>query len=574
LIDSKVMSAFRLRPALAGSVAVSCVCAFAQSKAPDPRAVSVHPFAGKQGSSFAITVRGNGIAKATSVLQAPPVMSMIIEGVEVEPPNESNPRNRTPTDLVRLRVQAAAEVKPGRYHFRLVTPHGISNALAIHITPNSVEAEPAGLHETPETAVPVARVPALFTGRIFRRGESDFYAFDASAGETLTFEALSGLPSIGAPGGNANGFDPALTIWERSESWFDPKRLQRLAFNDEPLWVIGQLTNAHLVHTFRKSGRYYLRIEAFSGQGGPDYSYQLKILPGAVPPEKVAERESWEERSFTRALSGDRLNDLAVRGGKTRNQKSVETYRSASFQLPGTLEGTIAQPGEKHRASFHLDGPQDIAIEVETPGTAPPLFNPLVRLLNAEGEEVATSLFVGRGACSGAMSKSIQAKTIVPLRDPGDYTVEILEATADLAAPDFRYRIMIRPQMPHVGQVRIDEDHINITPGDARIVRVSFDREENFRGAVVVTAESLPVGIQALAGADFEPDNDPPLTKTKRERYTPRTERSVVVFSASADARATGQPHIAELAVRPIMDGKPGQVIYSKKIPIMVVSKQ
>ena len=32
------------------------------------------------------------------------------------------------------------------------------------------------------------------------------------------------------------------------------------------------------------------------------------------------------------------------------------------FKIPGTLEGTLAQPGETHRARFHLDKPADIAI--------------------------------------------------------------------------------------------------------------------------------------------------------------------------------------------------------------------
>jgi hypothetical protein len=207
----------------------------------------------------------------------------------------------------------------------------------------------------------------VFNGRIGRRGESDFYAFDVKAGQTLTFEAISGLSSIGAAGGNAVGFDPSISIFEPSGSWFDPKRINRVAFNDEPLWVIGRLTDAYLVHKFEKAGRYLLRIEAFSGQGGPDYSYQLKILSGEAPQDQPHAAESWEERGFPRRLSANRLNQLAERGGKPADQKSIETYRGPVFKIPGTLEGVVAQAGEAHRASFHLDSPRDIAIEIETP---------------------------------------------------------------------------------------------------------------------------------------------------------------------------------------------------------------
>ncbi|HZT28917.1 MAG TPA: hypothetical protein VFA33_03470 [Bryobacteraceae bacterium] len=546
----------------------------------DPSAVSVHPFSGARGSTFAVTVRGHNLRGADAVFLEQAPLQVRIEGCEAEPPEETGAKSKTPFDLVHLRVTAAADAPPGRYLFRLVTPRGVSNALPLYVSDLPVSAEPAGSHETPDTAVPVEKLPAAITGRIERRGETDYYAFQAPAGETLTFEALSGLPSTGAPGGNAVGFDPALSIYEPSGSWFDPSRVNRIAFNDEPLWVIGGQTDAYLTHRFEKGGRYLLRVEAFSGQGGPDYSYCVRILPGKVPESTLPAEEGWTERAFPRALSTNRLNELAARGGLPQNRLSIETYRAAAvaakeapfFKLPGTLEGGLRQPGETHRARFHLDRPEDIAIEVETPATAPPLFNPVVRLLDGAGAEVATNVFAGRGACNGELSKSLAAKTTVPLRDPGDYTLEIRDVTADLADAGFRYRVQVRPQIPHVGQVRIEADHVNLEPGAAKTIRVTFDREEDYRGAVAVAAESLPPGVQALSGADFEPDKDPPRFPGKRERYTPRTERAVLIFTVASDAAPSG-PHLARLVVRPVTDGKPGAVVASKEIPVMVIAK-
>jgi len=129
----------------------------------------------------------------------------------------------------------------------------------------------------------------------------------------------------------------------------------------------------------------------------------------------------------------------------------------------------------------------------------------------------------------------------------------------------------VRPQIPHVGQVKIDADHLNIAPGEAKTIRVTFDREEDYRDAIAVNVESLPPGVQASAGADFEPDKDPPRYPGKRERYTPRTEHMVLVFSASAEAAATKEPQLARLVVRPIAGGKAGDVIASKQVPVMVV---
>ena len=560
----------------------------------EPRAVSVHPFVGQRGMAFTAVVRGNGLRGASSVFLQDTSLSIAIEAAEAEPPAESGGRSKTPFDRVRLRVEVARDARPGRYPFRIVTPHGISNALMLDVSEHPVVAEPDGSHDAPGTAIAVAKIPAVYTGRIARRGETDYYAFEAKAGETMTFEAISGLPSIGGPGGNAQGFDPKLQVFEQAGSWFDPKRWNRIAANDEPLWVIGRLTDAHLAHRFPRSGRYLVRIEAFSGQGGPDYGYQLRIVPGDAQRNSPASTASWEERSYSRQLSADRLAQLAIRGGKSGNEKPIPSHLIAPdaatapvagpaaaplsgsplVSIPATLEGTISRAGEARRARFRVDSPVDIAIEVETPAAAPPLFNPIVRLLDTAGTEVATNILAGRGACTGALTKSQQVKTLVPLRDAGEYTIEVRDATSDLGGEDFCFRVQIRPQVPHVGNVRIDEDRLNLAPGEAKTVRVAFDREEDFRGAVAVSAESLPAGVSVVAGADYEPEKDSPPARANRERYVPRNERAVVVFTASPDAPPTRAPQVVRLVVRPVVDGKTGAILATREIPVVVIAEQ
>ena len=316
--------------------------------------------------------------------------------------------------------------------------------------------------------------------------------------------------------------------------------------------------------------------EAFAGQGGPDYSYELKVAPGELPQDRASGGGS-NERDWTRRLDATRLSQLDKRGGKDRKEPAIETYRAgqepAVFKIPGTLEGALAHPGETHRARFHLDKPGDIAFEIETPAAAPPYFNPIFRLLNNAGEEVASNVLAGKGACSGAMNKSMQPKTVLPLRDTGDYTIEIREATADLAGADFQYRLQVRPRTPHVGQVKFDTDAMNLGQGQAKTIKVAFDREEDYQGGVIVTAESLPTGVSAVAGADFEPEKDRPPAIGKRDRYTPRTDRVVLVLTASADAPVSTGPQDIRLVARPLVDGKPGDVLSSKTIPLMVLPK-
>jgi hypothetical protein len=311
-----------------------CLPAVPQSPAPsqvDPRAISIHPFTGQPGPAFIATLRGSGLQGAAAALVGAAPFNITVDRVEPEPPSGVAGRNKTPMDLVTLRVQVSADAKPGRYPIRLITRNGISNALPLHIVEHPVTLEPAGSHETEDSAIPVPDMPTVFAGRLSRRGEADYYSFRAQAGQTLTFEVISGLPQIASAGSAATvpNFDPSLSIYHSEGSWFDPKRLKRIAYNDEPVWVFGRPTDAHLVHRFTNSGTYLLRVEAFAGQGGPDYSYQLKIASGNLPQDLATVPADWQERVWTRRLAANRLNQLSERGGKPQDRKSIETYRAA-----------------------------------------------------------------------------------------------------------------------------------------------------------------------------------------------------------------------------------------------------
>src|SRR5437764_12359885 len=92
-------------------VAVVCSLPAGAQPRPEPRAISIHPFAGQRGTTFTVTVRGSGLegASTASIGNAP--FAVTVEGVEKEPPAEG--RNRSTMDLVKLRVEAWQDAKPG-----------------------------------------------------------------------------------------------------------------------------------------------------------------------------------------------------------------------------------------------------------------------------------------------------------------------------------------------------------------------------------------------------------------------------------------------------------------------------
>src|SRR3954471_7185073 len=244
--------------------AAALVCLAAKMQpSEDPRAISIHPFTGQQGSSFVATVRGSSLGEVSAVSVGKAPFTVTVEGTEPEPP--SPVPSKVVVKRVKLRVQVAPDAKPGRYPIRLITSNGVSNALPLHVVDQPVVPEPPGTHETRDSAVPISKLPAVYAGRLEQRGEADYYSFHADQGQTLTFDAVSGFPQTAATGSAATipNFDPAITIYEPAGSWFDPKRLNRIAYNDEPVWVFGKPTDAYLVHRFAKAGEYVLRVEAF-----------------------------------------------------------------------------------------------------------------------------------------------------------------------------------------------------------------------------------------------------------------------------------------------------------------------
>src|SRR5262249_38983616 len=125
---------------------------------------------------------------------------------------------------VTLQLSLTSDAATGIHFIRLITPSGISNA-----SPFVVYEEPviAVTDLAPSPLAPQARwlpsLPLVVSGTVSRGGQADYFAFQAKPGEQIFLEVLS-----------AEKFDPQISLYEPGGSWFDPRALKRLAFNDEP----------------------------------------------------------------------------------------------------------------------------------------------------------------------------------------------------------------------------------------------------------------------------------------------------------------------------------------------------
>src|SRR5437016_3923650 len=282
-------------------LALSGVCAEPKGKHTppmEPKISSIYPAGGQRGTAFDAEVRGSNMAGARCVIfEGSGVAAQVLSGGEV----------------LRLKITVGPDASTGSHQFRIVTDRGVSNKISL-----AVSADPV-LPES-ETKGMIRQFAVIINGRLAQPGASDSYWIEASAGETMTFEATS----------FGDAFDPSVILSEPSGSWFDPKRLNPIASNDEPLYFPGLSTNARLVERFAKSGRYCVQVQGFSGQGSPDAVYQLRIVRGVTEAPSLHPDISaaWEERQFTRSLSKDRLDELARRGGTAPVAKAIETFHT------------------------------------------------------------------------------------------------------------------------------------------------------------------------------------------------------------------------------------------------------
>ena len=576
---------------------------------PEPQIVSVYPLGGQPGTSFTATIRGQSIDGAYALWFESSGIEAAVEGLDVEqpPPDAAkSEKKKKETQLLRVRFQIGTEAEPGEHSFRVVTSHGLSNALKLHLHAEPSVAEQREPHELPTEAQPVQSRPAAVHGRIAEVGEVDYYSIDVRQGEELRFEALSSDP-----------LDPAIAIYELTGSWFSPDRATRLAFHDDPVAYPGLTTETALNYRFEKTGNFLVRVNGFWGYGGADHSYVLRILPAAKdaaaqPGEPQPQAPEWRERTWTRHLDSDRMKVLWSRSvpelapeppspepqseaAKSETEDGASKGSGLAMQeipvvdadaeptkvpveppvipLPALVVGTVERPGDIDRVRFSVEEGDKLVLEVETPDKTIPLMNPYLRVVDAEGVEAFTNVY-SRVNANGNISKLNQPKTAFSFPREGDFTLEIRDVTASYGDSKMRYRVLVRPQVPHMGEVHVTQDRLNLVAGQAKKLSVITDQEEGFDGFVVLSIEGLPEGVRAVMATEVEPDSPPPFNEGKKERFTTKSKKATFLFLSERDTPVTRMPVTVTVYAQPVVEGQQGRRIPVKELLVMVVQEQ
>ena len=583
-----------------------------EARTSDPELTSLYPLAAQRGTVVEAEIRGHRLAGTYGVWLRSEGLRGHIKRVEVVESEISRHRKeetdsaggkteeKLPVYRVTLQIEVDRSVPSGTHPIRLVSPQGLSNGVSFRVVDAAVLGETRASHRTAQEAQPVP-LPTTVCGKISAPGEVDYYSLEAAAGQKIGFEMV-----------HAGGFEPRLILFRPTGSWFDPDRPTRLLFDEQISTDITPI-EPRMSFTVPQGGRYALGVSSLFGKGSPDASYQLHISVGQEPSaskrDPEGEAANWRERTFTRALESDwiatlrsRTVETAASSSPTSPAKSEDATEGApgaslpmiprsipesepndsiqealQISVPSIVEGRIGRPADIDNFRFRVEAGQKLAFEVETPAARPPHFNPRLGIVDAVDRELFSNVhrrisLYNNNAERHVYFKRVEPKVIYTFEAGGDYFLQVRDITSRYGGRDYMYKVLIRPQIAHVGEVLLDEsDRINLIPGEARKLTISTAHEEGFKGDVSFTITGLPPGVEAFPAVEVNDSQEPLDVAVTPEMVEPTMQESAIILLAEADTPPTRFPKNLRVHFRPIVEGSPGANLLVQQIPLMVV---
>ena len=593
----------------------------------NPQLLSMTPMGGPPGSSLEFRVRGEDLEGIRSVwLDCDRLTAKVkaVKEIKLEKARFSR-KTYAPGQEVFLQVDIAEDAAPGAYSLRLLTEWGLSGPVTLVVSDEEVVQEQPEPHQDPESAQ-LLELPANINGRIGRNGEVDFYAFDVLESQELQFEVLvAGGILSGSP---IHFRDPELILYQPSQGWFQGKARRLETRVESTIFLLpkeGGILKPRLRHRFGKPGRYLVAVGSLAQKGGPGHNYQLRIAPVGPSPRQGQDHWTryrpahdallldWRERGFGREIRSSRLQQLRARGGGHSDHNAVaaspgegakeprrsdagpgdqsqppagypsfvepepdETPESASaISLPVILEGRIDAPGDLDHFRFAVEAGQGVAFEIQTVDRMFPELGPWLEVLDSSGQTICSNIYRSVENNSAYWQNFLQSKTIFTFEEAGDYILRLRDLTSRNGGKGFTYRVLVRPQVPHIGVVTLaGGDHINLVPGEARTLKLTLEREEGLEHMVALHLENLPQGIQVLPTVVPEEKTGKakgPRNEVHRERFFPRKQQVSLTLLAEGNAAKPLHPHRVRLAARVVAEGRPSQPFPLKDLLLTVV---
>ena len=538
-------------------------------------------------------------------------------------------KGKAPTQRVTLELEIGPDVPSGIHSLHLVSKRGGSNPLSFLVSSDPVveESGDAGGGASEPQAV---RPPVILNGRISRNAEVDTYAVEVAAGEDLSFQLFSPaetyrpiLRLYREEGSWLQGDKPAELEFSHKGSYRASRAKRwRHRFDRAGRYLVGV---GSVYGRAEPEFVYQLRIvPAVQGPGYDEW-------PGSEGPAKWSERQYLRELTPLRLrqlwartvkAAGIPPGSKAVRGTEKQSQESTSKSgssdpssegtnpdptvfeekepngsrdRALAVSLPALISGSIEGPGDVDFFRFQLSAGQTLVFEVETPGVSPPAFSPSLKVLDSAGHplfdnkhrkialtrqdpiflvELLKLHLPDRGSCSiGSLAffESLEAKMVAEFGVAGEYTLQIGDLTSEQGHSVHAYRVVVRPRIPHVGEIELEGDRINLKRGQVRKLTVTTGLEEGYSGQVALSLEGLPPGVVPLTGMEAELASPIGPTTESPKSFLGFSEKAVILLRADEQAPLMDVPVLVKVWARPAVDNELGARLPVGEFPLMVI---
>lgn len=482
---------------LSGVVLLSTVRASAQLHPPEIR--SVYPLGGRPGGRTLVTITGMSFRNAEGFLfdrtgitaKTLPADPATLPALTLD--SDGNPD-------VHAEFTVSADAAPGLYHFRVVSPAGVSSVGAWMVgrdLPDLEEREPNNdrAHAQPVT------LPTAINGHIGEAGDQDTFALTLEAGHTLVAEVIAA--QVDSP------LDSLLTLRD-SEG-------RELVSNDDY-----NGSDSLLIYPVKTSGRYFLTIASAVGTGGPNFAYRLEagylplvtaVYPAGVQRGKVVEitpaginlpaglRKTWPSAAdgagagepiwFSTPLGVTNAMPVVTSSLPVVNEQEPndDLRHATAMPAPGIANGRFQRTdghtgGDTDYYRFHAEAGRRYIVEAQCQaiGTR---ADPVLVLLDGSGKMLEENDdAVGRDS---RIDRTFD-KT-------GDYFLRVREVTGR-TGPDMVYRLVIQEAPPPGFSLATETRARAVGRGDSAPLEISVDRDR-WDGPVTLTVTDLPPGVTA-----------------------------------------------------------------------------
>jgi hypothetical protein len=433
---------------------------------------------------------------------------------------------------VKARLTVEKDAPLGQREVRVVTPQGASSVGLVVVVNDPVVTELDDKLDDDARGAQTLTLPCVVSGAVGKLEDVDWYAFEAKAGQRLTFSVWANRLENKIHDLQAH-FDPILSIHDANG--------RELATDDNH-----DFADPLLSYEFKQSGRYMLQIRDTTYSGNANWTYVLQATAGpvatAVFPMAVNPGKPAELRVLGYNLDPSKPITLDVPSGLPGGPQLVS--------LPAADGPTLATPvvvtplpvvAEKDDTPEQGDKAQAVTLPAAVCGRLGAVNDVDAFRFEAKKGQAYTFEVVARraGAATDPVLRVLDAKDAVAAeaddtpglgKDPrldwtapadGTFALQVTDLHSR-GGDEFGYVIEAKAAKPDF-TVSCDPDKLNVGPGGRVPLFVLVTRRGDFSGPVAVDLGPLPAGVTAS-----------PLV------VGPKMSQGLTVVSASKDAAPTG----------------------------------